>query len=482
MIYRQYGKTGKMVSALGLGTMRLNKNDEDSCIEVIRAAIDRGVNYIDVAHSYLGGKAESIVGKAISTCKGDLFITTKSSSLLDPDADAVRRRLESSLWSLDVPKISFYCMWTVGSSEQYKFIMKKGGPYDGAVKAKEEGLIEHIVVSCHCDLHTVRQIINDAAFEGITLSVNVMNMQSLRNTLDLSAKQGMGVVTMNPLGGGIIPKHIDYFSQSLRVGRENTIPKLLRFNAELPGVTVTLCGMSSTEEVIANTEAFTRRENILSIDALPVISDLCTACGYCTQLSNCPANIPVSEYMSAFNSSIFVGSEDEKAQADLVFSQLRSFYGIVPDVFTNPCTECGNCEQVCTQHLQIMERLREIYKWSKRYHYNLADMKARIADILAGAETGKIGITPAGYEVNEFLKFIKEHFPGVMQRLILIDVDKSKIGKMSQGVPICGSEDIKKVRTIIIAHFNLQEKKFEELSDCQVNTVKLYKEDSVRWF
>jgi len=72
MKYRTLGKTNAKVSALGFGAMRLptkgNESDVDEAqsIEMIRYAVDRGVNYVDTAYVYHGGNGEGVVGKALA--------------------------------------------------------------------------------------------------------------------------------------------------------------------------------------------------------------------------------------------------------------------------------------------------------------------------------------------------------------------------------------------------------------------------------
>ncbi len=71
MKYREFGKTGLKVSALGFGTMRLPlledgvTVDEKEAVRIIRHAIDSGVNYVDTAYPYHQGTSEIVVGKAL---------------------------------------------------------------------------------------------------------------------------------------------------------------------------------------------------------------------------------------------------------------------------------------------------------------------------------------------------------------------------------------------------------------------------------
>ena len=72
MQYRPFGKLDFQVSALGFGAMRLPSKsadytdiDEAQALEMIHYAIDNGVNYLDTAYGYHGGKSEILVGKAL---------------------------------------------------------------------------------------------------------------------------------------------------------------------------------------------------------------------------------------------------------------------------------------------------------------------------------------------------------------------------------------------------------------------------------
>src|SRR6056297_2132498 len=73
MIYNNFGEQDWQTSILGLGCMRLPVIDsnseninEEKAIELIRYAIDNGINYIDTAWPYHGGNSEELVGKALS--------------------------------------------------------------------------------------------------------------------------------------------------------------------------------------------------------------------------------------------------------------------------------------------------------------------------------------------------------------------------------------------------------------------------------
>ena len=65
MVYRDFGNTGVRLSPLGFGMMRLPE-DEKTSVEMVRSAIDAGINYIDTAYNYLGGNSEFITARALA--------------------------------------------------------------------------------------------------------------------------------------------------------------------------------------------------------------------------------------------------------------------------------------------------------------------------------------------------------------------------------------------------------------------------------
>ncbi|SES87667.1 hypothetical protein SAMN05660297_00815 [Natronincola peptidivorans] len=365
MIYRDYGTTGKKVSAIGFGGMRFGE-DDDYAVEVIRRANALGINYFDTAPFYCDDRSEAIFGKALKKMPASYYIATKSMIHKEPDADAVRGRIEKSLKRLDVDKINFYHMWCIMDLEQYQKVMAPGGPYEGAMKAKEEGLIEHLVFSTHCKGSDIRKIIEDKVFEGVLLGYNVMNHPFRQEGVKAALEHNIGVVTMNPLGGGLIPQHQDYFDFIRQYEDETVNQAAIRFNAAAEGITVTLAGMGTIEEVEENVKTLQHpltfsEEKRLEIKNKMVkdMDALCTTCQYCLK---CPKKIKIHHYLEAYNLMVLKDVEQMKKHIDWLKQS-----GSIKDEHALPadCIECGKCEELCTQKLPIIDRLKaiaELYK------------------------------------------------------------------------------------------------------------------------
>ncbi|GAB6086385.1 aldo/keto reductase [Alkaliphilus crotonatoxidans] len=360
MEYREYGKTGKKVSVIGFGGMRFGP-DEDYSAEVVRRANALGINYFDTAPFYCDDKSEYIFGKAFKNMPADYYVSTKSSINSEPTADKVRWRIENSLNRMGIEKINFFHMWCIKDLNQYERVMAPGGPYEGALKAKEEGLIDHLVFSTHCKGADIRKIIEDGVFEGVLLGYNAINHPYRQEGVEAALEHQLGVATMNPLGGGLIPQHQEYFSFLRQFDDETVSQAALRFNAAQKGITVILAGMGTMEELEENirtldhplTFSKEKKEEIREKIGKG-INNLCTTCGYCLK---CPKKIKIDSYLEAYN--LMMLDSEERMKHHLKWQRER---GRVKETDASPaeCIACGACEKLCTQKLPIIQRLKEM--------------------------------------------------------------------------------------------------------------------------
>ena len=78
MKYRNLGKSGLRVSAIGLGTNQFGgKVDQQTTADIVHAALDAGINFIDTADIYQDGRSESYLGKALEGKRDDVILATK---------------------------------------------------------------------------------------------------------------------------------------------------------------------------------------------------------------------------------------------------------------------------------------------------------------------------------------------------------------------------------------------------------------------
>jgi predicted aldo/keto reductase-like oxidoreductase len=370
MIYKMYGKTGHRVSAVGFGGMRFDtKLPKEKNAELLHYAFEKGINYFDSAPGYCDDQSLDIFGIALPKLPRDKFyVTSKCMPTAVQDGAEARKAVESDLKRLHLDKIDFFYVWCIRHLDQYKLAMKKGGQYEALQKCKAEGLIGHIVVSTHLNGSDTAEILSRNEFDGVLLGVSAINFPYRWQGVQSAYDSGLGVVAMNPLAGGIIPKNEDRFKFLASKG-ETPTEAALRFCISCPQITVTLNGFTTREhidmacKVADKAKPFTQKD----IDAFRQnisegMDKLCTGCGYCLGL--CPVNVHVPSYMQFYN-DIMLGNPAPEKLPDSVRGQHK--WGLLAHsaIHADACVQCGKCEQACTQHLSIVERLREIASWEK---------------------------------------------------------------------------------------------------------------------
>ncbi len=365
MFYRNFGSTGVEVSALGMGCMRFEEPHKiDEMAEVVCRASERGVTYFDTAPGYCDDKSEFIVGAAVQEMKkaGRPFVLATKCGSDNPAV--VRQQCERSLERLHVDAIDFYHVWCLVRPDDLPGRIEKGAVAEFG-KLKDEGLVRHVCVSTHLEHDNIAAMLDqgEGLFEGMLLGLSAANFDLRYPGVREAARRGMGVVTMNTLGGGLIPKHPEHFEFIRHEGDSSLTEAAVRFNLSLPEVTVALVGFrnkADVDEVVDGVDRFTP----LSPEAIAghhdrmaaAGRDFCTQCGYCR---DCPADIPIVRIMDAYNQRLLDGPQ---AAIDM----MKYHWGIRDvSLAIEACTECRQCEEACTQHLPILERFDELRQFQR---------------------------------------------------------------------------------------------------------------------
>ncbi|MCT4686247.1 aldo/keto reductase [Vallitalea sp.] len=501
MIYRPFGNTDIQLSALSIGTNRFSPNDLkdndglERAAEIVCEAINNGVNYIDTSYIYSQRKAERILNIAFKNIKKEFHVTTKARFDMDKTADDVLRRIENSLKVMGVNKSTFFCVWYIKSYQEYEQIMKKGGLYEGAIKAKNRGLISHICFSTHAVVPDIIKIINEGAFEGVTISYSLLNYKIMDQILRVARCNNMGIITMNSLGGGIIPSNNRFFDFIRMSENESVVQAALKFIYSHKEITSMLSGMATLKELNENLSAFkgvdkfeNQRSNYVNLK-INNLDGYCTGCNYCT---NCPAGIPISDFMQSYNtlffskeSSICRCKDIEIAKKINLFHKIKFDFNIILNDNKNPCINCGACEKKCTQKLPIQQRISEIYEMSEKCCYNISAKKKRMEQLKC-KDYKCIGFYPAGVATNNFLNLYRDLFGKLDFIFCVFDSNPSLWGKQENNYLIHNPDEIDNIKPdcIIITNYNYTDEIFNGLkhyTELGIEIIKLYRKDDVPW-
>lgn len=376
MLYRTMGKTGEKVSELGFGCMRLpviggdsNKIDEKKAVEMIRSAIDEGLNYVDTAYPYHGGESEPFVGRALKDgYREKVNLATKLPSWLIKTREDMDKYLNSQLERLQTDRIDFYLLHAL-SAERWDNLEKLGVKefLDSAIK---DGKIRYAGFSFHDKLPVFKRIVDSYNWSFCQIQYNYLDEDNQAGTegLKYAASKGLGVVIMEPLRGGRIVRNLPEKAKAAISKAEikrSPAEWGLRWVWNHPEVSVVLSGMNVKENVEENLRVASEAEpNSLTEKELKLIDEVkndfkerikvnCTGCEYCMP---CPGGVNIPKNFSCYNEySTFVTNETEK--------ELKSIYNQVAESErADKCLKCGKCEKVCPQGIKVREELENVAK------------------------------------------------------------------------------------------------------------------------
>jgi predicted aldo/keto reductase-like oxidoreductase len=375
MKYRKFGKLDWEVSVLGFGAMRLpiigkdpSHVDEPKAIEMIRYAIDHGVNYVDTAYPYHEKQGEIVVGKALlNGYREKIKLATKLPSWLVEKPDDFDRFLDEQLEKLQTDHIDFYLLHALNSAywprlRDWKFL-------NWAEGALTDGRVHYLGFSFHDEFEVFKNIVD--AYESWTLcqiQYNFMDIEYQAGTkgLEYAADKGLAVVIMEPLRGGQltlkVPPSVGELWESAAVPR-TPAGWALQWIWNHPQVSVVLSGMTTMQQVVENLDSADRSgAGLLSKEELVLIDKVreeyrrlvpvpCTNCKYCMP---CPNGVEIADILSYYNDSIIYDNP----------SAPRFRYRNLPkDKQADNCVECFECEEKCPQGIPISEYLKKAHAW-----------------------------------------------------------------------------------------------------------------------
>ena len=137
---RRLGKTEMMVSAISFGglVVRINDLSQEQTAEVLKYAIDMGVNYIDTAQGY--GESEEYIGNTLADlgCRSEVFLATKTGKRTAEEAiEAVHQSLER----LQTDYIDLHQIHYITRPEDLDAVLAPGGALEGLKECRAKGLI-----------------------------------------------------------------------------------------------------------------------------------------------------------------------------------------------------------------------------------------------------------------------------------------------------------------------------------------------------
>lgn len=214
MKYRTLGKTGFNISAISLGTWQVGGKwgstfDDQLADQILDAAIDQGVNFIDTADVYSNGLSERAVARAIRRHQQRIYVATKCGRQISPHVNegytpqVLRSYVEESLRRLGSETLDLIQLHCPPTEVYYRPEI-----FETFDRMKDEGKIRNLGVS----VQKVEEGLKSLEYQNVTSVQIIFNMFRQRPAelfFKEAAKKDVGIIVRVPLASGLLSGHYD---------------------------------------------------------------------------------------------------------------------------------------------------------------------------------------------------------------------------------------------------------------------------------
>lgn len=199
---REY-KNKEFISIIGFGGVAVMNEDQKFANRLVAEAIDRGINYFDVAPSY--GNAEERLGPALRGKRDKIFLACKTG---ERTKDGAWKELHESLKRLETDYFDLYQLHAMTTEEDFEKAMGPNGAMEAFLKAKEEGKIRYIGFSAH-SVEIALKLLDSFNFDSILFPINwvlYFNANFGPQVVEKAREKGTAILAIKPFAKALIPE------------------------------------------------------------------------------------------------------------------------------------------------------------------------------------------------------------------------------------------------------------------------------------
>lgn len=193
---RRLGATGRQLSVVGFGGMVVKDVTDQDAAEIVRQAIDRGIDFFDVAPAY--GNAEDRLGPALEPHRKDVFLACKTTERTRAGAEA---DLIRSLDKARSDHFDLYQFHMVTRMSEVETITGPGGALEAVLAARDAGKVTYVGFSAHDEVAALAML-DRFEFDTILFPVNWIAWHAGSfgpRVLRRAQEQGLGILAIKSL-------------------------------------------------------------------------------------------------------------------------------------------------------------------------------------------------------------------------------------------------------------------------------------------
>lgn len=363
--------------AIGFGLSRLPHLEDGSIdIEKLITLVDRymesGYHNFETAYIYEKGKSEMAFKEAVSSRypRESFWLTDKFPLQIHKGPEKWDEIFQTSLKRTGLEYIDLYYLHAMDRSLMNEYEPK--GIWEFMKKLKAEGKVRYIGFSSHDKADLIDEILTKhPEIDYVQIQLNWRDWENedvqARKCYEAIRKHGKLLTVMEPLRGGNLGAVNPELCKVLTDERPNqSIASWgLRFAGSWDGVKVVHSGMNDMLQLEDNLKTFqnwepmdAREKKVLAdlveeLEKVPAVP--CTACGYC--VDGCPVRINIPRIIKLYNEYLVYKDLARARRAYPFECEALKGRGLPYE-----CIECGQCENICTQHVEIIQVLKDIHK------------------------------------------------------------------------------------------------------------------------
>lgn len=202
---RALGRTGERISVIGLGGIVLMGVEQQAADRIVDNAVERGVNYFDVAPSYGNGEAEEKTGRALERYRDRVFLACKTARR---DRAGAEEELQVSLKRLRTDHFDLYQLHGLTSREEVEKALAPGGAMEAFAAAREKGSIRFIGFSAH-SVDAALAAMEGFPFDTVLFPINwvcYLRGNFGPQVVKTAQQKGVGVLALKAMARGPWPE------------------------------------------------------------------------------------------------------------------------------------------------------------------------------------------------------------------------------------------------------------------------------------